>query len=267
MKISRIQSPGSLSRLAAAVSSSFILTLAGCKKPQPAPEKPKPPVSINVEVQIFSMPRALAVETVLSQPAGTDYATVLKNVQALVGDNRAALVATPTVTTLSGQRAVVESILEHKYPTEYSQPQIPQTFGGNTRATEPPKKVTKTTTIITQETTKETTTSFPMTPTTPTAFEKRDVGITLELEPSINEDHTWISIQVAVSQVALQGTVKYRTEYNGEIEQPEFYAKKITSNVYLKNGGVGFLGTIEPDKTLAKGEDLTEVVFIRATVR
>ena len=35
----------------------------------------------------------------------------------------------------------------------------------------------------------------------------------------------------------------------------------------MKSGGVAFIGTTEPDKTLTKGEDLTEVIFLRATVR
>jgi Flp pilus assembly secretin CpaC len=263
MKIPRMKSPGFASLIAVAVAASFVLTSTGCKRKEPLVEKEPPaekqkPVGINVEMQVFSMPRALAAATVLNQPADTDYATVLKNVQALVAEKKATLVATPTLTTMSGQRAVLESILEHKYPTEFSQPQIPQTFG----AAEPPKRVTKTT-IITEESGG----SSPRTAATPTAFEKRDVGITLEMEPTASEDRTEISIQMAVSHVALQGTVKYKTDNNGEIEQPEFYTKKISTNLTLKNGVVALLGTIEPDKTLTKGEDLTEVVFVRATVR
>jgi|LakMenEpi03Aug12_release.lakeMendotaPanAssembly.Ray.scaffolds.fasta_scaffold136292_3 hypothetical protein len=112
-----MKSPGFSSLIAAAVASSFFLTLVGCKKPAPPVEKPKPPISIMVEVQVFSMPRALAAETVLNQPTKTDYEAVFKNVRALVGDGKATLVATPALTTTSGQRAVVESVLEHKYPT------------------------------------------------------------------------------------------------------------------------------------------------------
>ncbi len=252
------KSPHFFSLIAVAVVSSFVLTLAGCKKPAPPVEKPKPPVGINVEVQVFSMTRAQAAETVLNQPAKTDGETVFKNVQALVTDEKAALVATPTLTTLSGQRAVVESVLEHKYGTEYSQPQIPQTFS----APEPPKRVTKTT-IITEESGGY----FPRTAATPTAFEKRDLGITLEMEPIVNEALTEITIQLALQHTALQGTVKFKTDNNGEIEMPEFYVKKVSNNLLIKNGGVALLGTIEPDKTLTKGEDLTEVVFVRAMIR
>ena len=257
MKMRRSKFSCVSSLCAVAASAVLIFSSAGCKpKPEP-PEPPVKPVSVNLEFQVFSLPRALAVETVLSQPAGTDYATVLKNVQALVAEKKAALVATPTVTTMSGQRAIVESVLEHKYGTEFSAPQIPQTIG----ATGAVKKVTKTT-IISEETS-----SFPMTPTTPTAFEKRDLGITLEIEPTVNAKLNEISMQLSLQHVALQGTVKFKTDNNGEIEMPEFYQKRITTNVLVKVGGVAFVGTIEPDKTLSKGEDLTEVIFVRAMLR
>jgi len=201
------------------------------------------------------MSRAQAVETVLGQPTGTDFANVLKTVQALVAEKKATLVATPTLTTMSGQRAVIESLLEHKYPTEFDPPQIPQTFGGTTT------KVTKTTTVTEQ------TTSFPLTPTTPTAFEVRNVGLTLECEPVASEDRKEITINLVPQTVALQRTIKYKTANGGEMEQPEFYTKKITTSVLVKNGGVAFLGTLEPDRAMSKDEDLTEVMFLRATVR
>ena len=241
--------------VAMATAACLVLAFDGCKKQEPPVVKYEP-AGILLEVQVFSMPRALAVETVLNQPANTDYATVMKGVQALVAEKKAVLVATPTLSAMSGQRAVMHSVLEHRYPTEFSPPQIPQTS-----TTEVTKKVTKTTTVT------EEVGSFPKTPTTPTAFEKRDLGIVFEFEPTVNADRSEITVQAALEQTALQGTVKYKTDGNGEIEQPEFYSKKIMTNVLLKNGGVIFLGTVEPDRTLSKNEDLTEVVFLRATAR
>ena len=38
------------------------------------------------------------------------------------------LLSSPKVTTKSGQRAVIEIIREFRYPTEFTPPQIPQTF-------------------------------------------------------------------------------------------------------------------------------------------
>lgn len=228
---------------------------AGCK-PAPPPPKPTPkPVAITVELQVFSMARAQAVETVFGKPTGTDFADVLKTVQALVAAKKATLVATPSVTTISGQKATIESILEHRYPTEFEPPQIPQQIGVGTT------KVTRTTTVT------EETTTVPRTSNTPTAFDTRNMGLTLEIEPVATEDRKEIQISLVPQIIALQGTVKYKTDNNGEIEQPEFYTKKIQTAVLVKNGGIAFLGTLEPDRTLSKDEDLTEVIFLRATVR
>jgi Flp pilus assembly secretin CpaC len=227
---------------------------AGCKPPP----KPTPkPVAITVELQVFSMARTQAVETVFAKPTGTNFADVLRTVEALVAAKKATLVATPSVTTMSGEKATIESLLEHRYPTEFEPPQIPQQIGTGGTTT----KVT-TTTSVTEETT-----TVPRTSSTPTAFDTRNMGLTLEVEPVASEDRKEIHISLVPQIVALQGTVKYKTDNNGEIEQPEFYTKKIRTAVLVKNGGIAFLGTLEPDRTLSKGEDLTEVIFLRATVR
>ena len=239
---------------AAALGAVLIAAFSGCNKRVPL-EKPAPPATITVEVQVFSMPRPEAATIVLNQPVDTDYAAVLQQVQLLVAEEKARLVASPSLGTLSGQRAVVESVLEYRFPTEFSPPQIPQTTGETVR------KVTKTTTTV------ETTSVFPQTPATPTAFDRKDLGTTLEVEPTFSPESKLITIQLSVQFVALQGTSKFTGENGSIIEQPLFYMKKITTNASMKNGGVFFMGTVEPDRTLSKDEDLTEIVFLRCTAR
>ena len=50
---------------------------------------------------------------------------------------------------------------------------------------------------------------FPVTPTTPTAFEKRDVGVTLEVEPTIGPDGYSIDMQLAPQVVEFEGFINY----------------------------------------------------------
>lgn len=80
--------------------------------------------------------------------------------------------------TKSGQRAVVENVSEYKYPTEFTQPQIPC---GN------PKNIQVPTPL----------------PVAPTAFEKRDLGDTIEAEPTLSEDAKAVDFQIAISHVSL----------------------------------------------------------------
>src|SRR5438128_260750 len=69
------------------------------------------------------------------------------------------LLSAPRVTTKSGQRAVIEIVREFRYATQFQAPQVPTFSGGGVTTTAPPVVVT---------------------PTTPTAFETRNTGVTLE---------------------------------------------------------------------------------------
>ena len=228
-------------------------------------EKPPRPVNIHLEVQIFRLPRSVAFTLVFNLPKNTDYTAVLKQVQALVAEKKATLIATPSMSTQSGNRAVVESITEFRYPTEFQAPQIPQQMGNSGGGViEPAPKKTVTTKTTTTSVTVETKTTTPATSATPTAFETRNLGITLECEPVYDKEFDTISFQLAPQTTALQQMIKYPTENGGVVEQPIFYQEKVTTNLTIKNGGTAFLGTLEPDKTLNKDEDMTDVVFFRA---
>ena len=170
------------------------------------------------------------------------------------------LLSAPRVTTKSGQRAVVEVIREFKYPTEFSAPQIPQTIGatgggglgGGSSA------------------------SFPVTPTTPTAFEKRDVGVTLEVEPTIGPDGYSIDMQLAPQVVEFEGFINYgspiqTTSTNpltgasttnvltpNTINQPIFSTRKVTTNVTVFDGATVVLGGLVRED-VQKVEDKTPI--------
>ncbi len=92
------------------------------------------------------------------------------------------LVSAPKVTTKSGQRATIQIIREFRYPTEYDLPQVTQTPGS----------------IYT-----------PATPTTPTSFETKPVGITLEVEPTVGPDGYTIDLVLVPRVVEFDGFINY----------------------------------------------------------
>ena len=173
------------------------------------------------------------------------------------------LLSAPRVTTKSGQRAVVEVIREFKYPTEFSAPQIPQTVGATT-----------TTGIIGGG--GSSASSFPVTPTTPTAFEKRDVGVTLEVEPTIGPDGYSIDMQLAPQVVEFEGFINYgspiqTTSTNALtgatttnvltpniINQPIFSTRKVSTNVTVFDGATVVLGGLVRED-VQKIEDKTPI--------
>ena len=178
------------------------------------------------------------------------------------------LLSAPRVTTKSGQRAVIEIIREFKYPIEFSQPQIPQQFGavgggggglvggGGGGATNG---------------------SFPVTPTTPTAFDKRDVGVTLEVEPTIGPDGYSVDMQLAPQVVEFEGFINYgspiqTTSQNpitgattvnvltpNIINQPIFSTRKVSTNVTVFDGATVVLGGLVRED-VQKVEDKTPII-------
>jgi len=154
------------------------------------------------------------------------------------------LMTAPTVTTKSGNKAVINVIREFRYPTEFDPPQIPQTVGNaNSNGT------TQSTGFITNPI---------ITPTTPSAFETRNLGVTLEVTPTVGADGYTIDLELAPEVVDFDGFVNYgspiltitggstiggipATPRSVEvspnvINQPIFSTRKVTTSITIWDG-------------------------------
>lgn len=151
------------------------------------------------------------------------------------------LVSAPKITTKSGQRATIEITREFRYPSEYDLPQITSTAGSSFQ---------------------------PATPTTPTAFEMRPVGITLEVEPTVGPDGYTIDLVLAPRIVEFDGFINYGSPINANvtynqvgslgallppvtsnilvtenvINQPVFSTREVTTQVSVYDGQTVVLG-------------------------
>jgi general secretion pathway protein D len=94
--------------------------------------------------------------------------------------------------TRSGQSANISIVREFIYPTEYEPPEIPTSTGLSAGIS-------------------------PVTPATPTTFEKRDVGITLEVLPVADANKNYVDITLAPSFVELDGFVNYGSPINNVV--------------------------------------------------
>jgi general secretion pathway protein D len=179
--------------------------------------------------------------------AGTD-PTFQVMIRALDQKKGVDLLSAPRVTTKSGNRAVIEIIREFKYPIEFEQPQIPQTFGNTGGFIQSPLNPLASSSG-----------SFPVTPTTPTTFETRNTGVTLEVEPNIGPDGASIEMQLAPQVVEFEGFINYgspiqttSTNALGQqvvnvitpnvINQPIFSTRKVSTNVTVFDGATVVLG-------------------------
>lgn len=127
-------------------------------------------------------PGILSVAGVFTDP---QFQTVLRGLAQKKGVDVA---VSPSVTTKSGVKATVEITREFIYPTEFDPPQLPQ---GNLIGVTP-----------------------IATPTTPTAFEMRKTGVTLEVEPVVSEDSRSVEILLAPEVVDFEGFVNYGSPIN-----------------------------------------------------
>lgn len=157
------------------------------------------------------------------------------------------LLSAPSVLARSGQRAKIEVIREFIYPTEYDPPEIPNQFGaiagvggvgGGAAAAGG---------------------AFPVTPATPTAFETRNTGVTLEVDPVLGADQFTIDLNLAPEVVEFDGFINYgspiqTTSVNAlglvqpvvitenRIEMPVFNTRKVTTQVTIWDGQTVALG-------------------------
>ena len=101
--------------------------------------------------------------------------------------------------TRSGQAASVRSVRDMLYPTEYEPPQLPQTNNSATINVGANGAITATR-------------NKPLlmaTPSHPTAFQKRELGMTLEVTPTADEAKHYVEVALNPSLVDFDGFVNY----------------------------------------------------------
>ncbi len=178
---------------------------------------------------VFTDPQFQLMIRALNQRKGTD------------------LLSAPSVMARSGQRAKVEVIREFIYPTEYDPPEIPNTFGGTQ------------TVSLTPGGGGSSGGGFPVTPATPTAFETRNTGVTLEVDPVLGADEYTVDLSLAPEVVEFSGFINYgspiqTTSVNAlgiatpvvitenRIEMPVFDTRKVSTQVTIWDGQTVALG-------------------------
>ncbi len=151
------------------------------------------------------------------------------------------LMTAPSVTARSGQKATIEIIREFIYPTEYEPPELPNSVGqtsgnlglggiGGSGGG-----------------------SFPVTPATPTAFDTRNTGVTLEIEPTIGENDFVIDLRFVPEIVEFEGFINYGSPIQSpgtdalgnpvvsiitenRIEMPVFSSRRVNTALTIYDG-------------------------------
>src|SRR5207248_5534674 len=203
---------------------------------------------------VFTNPQFQVVIRALNQKKGID------------------LLSAPSVTTKSGQRAIVEVVREFRYPRTYSPPQVPSISS------------TTGTTIVGAAV------PVVVTPTTPQDWETRNTGVTLEVEPVVGGDGTTIDLNLIPQVVEFEGFINYGSPINAVgvntamgisisqpvqltanvINQPVFSTRKVTTSVSVYDGQTVVLGGLmreDVQKTEDKVPIIGDIPFVGRAFR
>src|SRR4030095_12510186 len=99
--------------------------------PSPATRPSGPPVNLYALLEYIEVPRDLWLGYSGEMPAGSDATALRAEVQSWIKAGKAKPIEMACVPTWNGQRMVVESIIERKYPVSYlrvAPSPVPETF-------------------------------------------------------------------------------------------------------------------------------------------
>lgn len=192
---------------------------------------------IEVEMKDFS-------DWVLENPIKTDATPLRKMAQTWVDSGHAAIVETLVVAARSGQRAKVEAVEEYIYATEFDPPQ-----GLAVEAEEEIVDV--------------------LIPPHGVAFETRNVGATLEVDPVLGQDGT-IDLNLAPEVVIADDPATVTTklaENEMTVNVPRFHMTKATTQVSVHPGDYALIGTSRLGiAKLPEAKNPIILIFVRCDV-
>jgi general secretion pathway protein D len=179
------------------------------------------------------------------------------------------LMAAPKVTTKSGQKATINITREFPYPEEFDPPEVPQNTGTGATGT--------VVNVLPGQQQVADNADPIVTPSFPTSFTTRKLGVSLEVEPQIGPDGYTIDLSLSPEVVDFDGFVNYgspirspanlslagqaiatalnplgiladQNQVTGQlltenvINQPIFSVRKVTTNVSIWDGQTVALG-------------------------
>lgn len=161
------------------------------------------------------------------------------------------VMAKPAVMTRSGQSSSISIIREFIYATEYEPPELPNSIGNTGGGVS------------------------PVTPATPTAFDKKDVGITLEVLPVVDDKKQYINVTLNPVFSDFDGFVNYGSPINTTVQgtlgpetvavtdnailMPIFSKQAITTSVDVADGATVVVGGLLQE-SIQNVEDQTPIL-------
>ena len=209
------------------------------------------PKLVRVQVEFVEMAHKDLTRLMMDEKSEKADATELRmKVQEMVDKDTAKVIETQIVVGRSGQKQTTESIHEFIYPTEYEPPVLDD---------EKLKEMLKNG-------------SFPVVPGNPTAFEVRNVGSTLEAEPTISENDRIVDLRFLPELIWHTGDTVWneRKDELGnvyKVTMPDFYKLSINTSITCITGQYTMVGVVSPKDAKGKVDtDRKVMIFVKCNV-
>ena len=225
-----------------------------------APEKPNTAVAadstkhVRVQVEFINVSHEQFTELMFGPKPPANDGELRQQVAQLIKDGKATIMETLLCTGRSGQKASSESIEEFIYPTEYEPAALPS---GNQ--------------VKNEGSLNQVESKFRdlATGPTPTAFDTRNVGSTLEIAPTLSSEGKIIDLRFTPEIVYHVGNEVW-SEWKGEhgnspIQMPTFYTLRMTTAVTIGDGEYMLAAALSPkDEKGVPNFSRKLMVFVRA---
>ena len=238
------------------------LTTAQHAQPSPTPKiDPQskivgPLQQVRVQVEFIDVSHEQLTELMFGPKVPANDGELRQQVAQLIKDGKATILETLLCTSRSGQKATSESVEEFIYPTEYEPAELPNTVHikdkeEGDQPTGPRRDLA--------------------TGPTPTAFDTRNIGSTLKIEPTLGSDGKLIDLRLVpeiVYHVGNRVWAEWKGEHgNSPIQMPTFYSLRINTGLFLTDGKTMLAAALSP-KNQNGVADFTRklMVFVKADV-
>ena len=211
------------------------------------------PKQIRVSVQWIEVPHPVLTE--LSGGEKKSGAVMHDAVLAHVKEGKAKIVETSIVVCRSGQRAKVESIREEIYPVEYEPPSLTPYI--------PPSPE--------QLASKQRNSVFPANRDLINTFATRNIGVTMEVEPTIGNNDSIIELRFVPEIVSLGPYVTWMEHKDqwgdASFRMPVFESWRANASLTVANGKFELATVISPKSTQPTPAVMKKILlFVRADV-
>ncbi len=201
------------------------------------------PRNVSICFESFSVDLADAAAL---QRAGLDDPKLYKELVDRVAKGKAIQEQFAVIRARSGEKAMLESISEQIYPTEYENGNVADSKATvNPAPANPPAAAAGAATQAPQPQSQPQAArdrDVPLAPPLGTSFETRNVGSTYEIEPTLGEDNQIIDLRAAPDLVTYAGRSKWSKD-TSETEMPTFESQRTNTALTIRAGQPTLFGT------------------------